>query len=70
MNEEKLTNAIMIMDMVGSLLLELFKIVQARRASIKAVEMAGGLITEADWEASSLEFNRAFDSLIAELDKE
>ena len=67
--EEKLELAMNILDMVGGILLEMFKIIQERRGNVKAIVAKGGDISEADWLSSDGAFEDAYQDFMEELNK-
>jgi len=68
--EEKLAVAMSILDIVGGMLMEMFKVVQERRGNVKAIVAAGGDISEADWAKSDSDFDAAYQAFMDELNQE
>jgi hypothetical protein len=69
-DKEKVSNALAITDMIVTMLVKIFVIVQERRSAIKRVEEAGGEISEADWQASDAKFDQtlaAFEAAVNDM---
>ena len=72
-NDEKVANALKITDMIVTMLVKIFGIVQERRASLNKIEAQDGEISEADWRVSDAKFEAAmaaFDAAVADMEVE
>ena len=67
-SQEKVTQALAITDMVVSVLIEIFRIVQEKRSTLKEIQARGGDISEADWLNTDTNFDVAYINFLEELE--